>query len=111
MLPSCKTICETKLDKKIIEERKKTYGNSFPKMAEELRQKYPKIAHEIDIKFAITVMVCLKKARIDFIIEEKDELQSWTDEWMLLDKELEENYTDYANYSWILDNYDQYLLM
>ena len=101
------------LDKNIIKQRKKIYGDSFKEIAK-LQSEY--LGIEITPKQVAKSLAILKEVRINFI---KTKLQSLRDvpnfndyiiqvEIRNLTNGLEDSKKDYANYLWISENYEEY---
>ena len=81
------------IDKEIIKERKKKYGDNFEKIAKEWR-KYL-VNPLISSKNVATMMSLMKKVRLDFIEDNNSE-------------EYKDTLKDLANYSWIAENFEEY---
>lgn len=101
------------INKNIIKERKKLYGNNFPKIAK-LESEY--LGFEITPQQIAYKMTFLKEVRINFIKEKLQELKHSEDfdsvevqkEIKELNKGLTDSITDYNNYMWISQNYEEY---
>ena len=101
------------LDKNIIKQRKKIYGDSFEEISR-LQSEY--LGIEITPKQVAKSLAILKEVRINFI---KTKLQELKDSPRFSDYDiqiqikdlnagLEDSKKDYANYLWISENYEEY---
>lgn len=93
------------IDKDIMKDRVKVYGNNFPAFADMLSEYLSK---EITPQDAAKILAFLKLARVQFTEMKLSLTQQGTEEYMKLLKHRDDSVTDYNNYTWIADNYEEY---
>lgn len=101
------------VDKNIIRQRKKIYGNNFEEIAK-LQSEY--LGIEISAKDVAMTLAILKQVRINFIKAKLQELKQDInfDTYIVqtqikeLNNGLEDSLRDYSNYLFISQNYEEY---
>ena len=91
-----------KVDKKVIAERKRKYGNSFPCMAKKWNEYLSSKlgvseAFKVSEKDVAEVMALFKECRIEFMLKKGVPME-----------DLGDSFVDKANYEWIAENYEEY---
>ena len=99
------------IDKNLIKERKRVYGNNFEDIARVWEAYLSKKLGVIG-RFSITpedvakMMMLMKECRIDAISKKLEECSY--DEEVLLRTALQDSLDDRDNYEWIAENYEEY---
>ena len=91
-----------KVNKKIIAERKRKYGNSFPCVAKKWNEYLSSKlgaseAFKVSEKDVSEMMALFKECRIEFMMKSGFPLE-----------DLDDSFVDKENYRWIAENYEEY---
>ena len=101
------------IDKNVIKQRKKIYGNNFEEISR-LQSEY--LGIKITPSQVAKSLAILKEVRINFIklkLQSLRDVQNFNDYIIQiqikdLNNGLEDSKKDLANYNWIHDNYEEY---
>lgn len=96
------------INKDLMKDRVKMYGNNFPYFAK-LVEEYYGSKIEVTPADAAAIMALLKQARVLNTKERLEKVTLGTEEHMALLKHYEDSIVDRDNYTWISEHYEEYL--
>ena len=93
------------INKELMKDRVRVYGNNFPAYAELLSKS---LGIPITPSMAARMLALLKFTRIEDTSAKLAKAQQGTELYFALLKHKEDSVTDYENYLWISEHYEEY---
>ena len=103
------------VDKNIIAQRKKVYGDNLNCIADKFNEYIKKnhlgseiMQHTLDGRDVCIMMSLMKECRREAIEANMADMVEWSPDWVMLKEGLTDTVTDYDNYRFIADEWEWY---